>query len=966
VLPGCFHGASARHLTVLQRSCNAPANRDNLQICTDLLYQPLTLLDCLHTFCGACLKEWFAFQASAATSIHPYTCPSCRASVRSTQPNATVTTLLDIFLKANPERGKNEEEKQADRDKFRPGDNVLPKLRRREGPEDEADRRVLDEVQQLSLREAGIPSRSNSRGNSNLEPPRERRRRGGSRDVSNDSRRSRNGRSSTSRNTSPSRSVIPTRAIEHQSSLRSLLSASDLDSDDIDEDLVRHVLEELVNDGIDLNEIGGAQEEEITERIAQAVRRKQSERRAERQRERRERRERLAREGIMSSSSTSLNQSLRSPPVRDEEQTRRRGHGRSESGTPTPQNGSRSGPPISRPALITAANHGSQTRHRRSSSQGSSRSARRAERLPALTVGSARQSNTESDRPPTSDNVPPTRRRQSDHQQRSSLDSRQQFRDNSQSSPSSLVSPQSASFSMPTHDSPTSTIATVAAPINPPSSSTPTNPSFPPSLRRTTDPSGRQHRLSMTATTPLASPPAFLRSTTEPAANETRSRRTSTATSLAPVLYVEPQISCKSCSKEHIEYELHYNCARCDNGEYNICLRCFRLGKGCKHWFGFGWTAWARYERQTPEGGYSPDYEHPHILTGNRYRRPLAPLTESNAPPHVLMSEHNPGERLEAGVFCDICKALANACYWKCEYCNEGEWGYCNDCVNQGRHCTHPLLPVAHKARDGISADSDDSPPAPSTPRPNPEPRTGLAPPDHDSEPTTPPLTPKSASLIRGPVLFTIANTVFRPLTFTTLCNVCRYPIPPSHTRYHCLKCNAGDYDVCMACYHKLVVSNRISKEDGVNGWRKCFRGHRMYIVGFEDRDDGQRRVVARDLVGGWTLKEEETTPRSPTTRPPDEWSEGKWKWRDRDGTLYDYRAPSQSSNSPQRFPPDGGTGLKLQARWGHWPEDGVKDELAFPRGAVIREARDINGDWYWGVYCGKMDLFPANHVTAL
>ena len=169
-----------------------------------------------------------------------------------------------------------------------------------------------------------------------------------------------------------------------------------------------------------------------------------------------------------------------------------------------------------------------------------------------------------------------------------------------------------------------------------------------------------------------------------------------------------------------------------------------------------------------------------------------------------------------------------------------------------------------------------------------------------------------------------------------------------------------------MACYHKLVVSNRISKEDGVNGWRKCFRGHRMYIVGFEDRDDGQRRVVARDLVGGWALKEEDTAPRSPTTRPPDEWSEGKWKWRDRDGTLYDYRAPSQASNSPQRFPPDGGTGLKLHARWGHWPEDGVKDELAFPRGAVIREARDINGDWYWGVYCGKTDLFPANHVTAL
>ena len=37
-------------------------------ICTDILYQPLTLLDCLHTFCGSCLKEWFAWQATSAAA----------------------------------------------------------------------------------------------------------------------------------------------------------------------------------------------------------------------------------------------------------------------------------------------------------------------------------------------------------------------------------------------------------------------------------------------------------------------------------------------------------------------------------------------------------------------------------------------------------------------------------------------------------------------------------------------------------------------------------------------------------------------------------------------------------------------------------------------------------------------------------------------------------------------------------
>lgn len=295
------------------------------------------------------------------------------------------------------------------------------------------------------------------------------------------------------------------------------------------------------------------------------------------------------------------------------------------------------------------------------------------------------------------------------------------------------------------------------------------------------------------------------------------------------------------------------------------------------------------------------------------------------------MSEHDPEQRKEIGVFCDVCKAFANACYWKCDYCNEGEWGYCNDCVNQGRHCTHPLLPVAQKSL----LDSSDSPEAsaPSTPHNTTD---TLAPPDHDHEATAAPLTPKTASLMRGPMLITIANFTFRPLTFTTLCNICRYPIPPSNTRYHCLKCNAGDYDVCMACYHKLVVSNRISKENGVNGWRKCFRGHRMVIVGFEDRDGGQLRIVVRDLVGGWALKDsDDQQPRSPTSRAP-----------------------------PQRYPPDGGSGLKLQARWAYWPEDGVRDELAFPKIAEVREAADVNGEWFWGVYCGSVGLFPASHVA--
>ncbi|WKT42717.1 Zinc finger, RING-type [Fusarium oxysporum f. sp. vasinfectum] len=99
-------------------------------ICTELLYQPLTLLDCLHTFCGACLKEWFTFQAATAErapnppapGTNIFTCPSCRAAVRTTQHNATVVTLLDMFIAASPGKDRSAAEKEEMAKKYKPGD----------------------------------------------------------------------------------------------------------------------------------------------------------------------------------------------------------------------------------------------------------------------------------------------------------------------------------------------------------------------------------------------------------------------------------------------------------------------------------------------------------------------------------------------------------------------------------------------------------------------------------------------------------------------------------------------------------------------------------------------------------------------------------------------------------------------------------------------------------------------------
>jgi hypothetical protein len=51
---------------------------------------------------------------------------------------------------------------------------------------------------------------------------------------------------------------------------------------------------------------------------------------------------------------------------------------------------------------------------------------------------------------------------------------------------------------------------------------------------------------------------------------------------------------------------------------------------------------------------------------------------------------------------------------------------------------------------------------------------------------------------------------------------------------------------------------------------------------------------------------------------------------------------------------------------WGYFPAEGVEDELMFPKNAEVREAENINGDWFWGCYAGAKGLFPGNYGRVL
>ena len=868
-----------------------------------VLHQPLTLLDCLHTFCGFCLKEWFALQASRASSSNPnpISCPSCRAQVRDTRPDAKVTTLLDMYLQANPGRARDKEEKEEIKSKYTPGENVLPRIRRRrESSGQVEDRRMIEEVREMSLREVGIRGpESHERGtrlrvrdvarNARYEDDRQQRigREGGP--------SSGGGGEETARPSSATDAANQARRIGHQSSLRSLLSTSDLDSSEMEEEILRQIIDEGILDGIDLNNIDVGQEDELSEKIAEAYRRRHG---------------RMSRSEENRGDPRRASNSQRHRSNSNEPRQQRR-PGRSPN--PTDQTPHSSHPPVSRPHLLEAYPTGqrrrtsSETRQtrRQTSPAPSSSSSRTA----SETQRQAARSATDLSNGPQS--VNPAARSATDLSGRP------------QSSSNQRVHPRDISSGGRRTTGP-------AVGASPPRVSVSNSPR----------PAGQNNQQTLRQTDGLRL------AARGPSEARIAAASQAPVLSIAQITYPEPSVFCERCGKVGLEYELHMNCDQCIEGRYNLCLRCWRLGRGCLHWYGFGHNAMVQWDKKSISGpGHPPEHPLPHILTGHRYLSPPSDsCQQTNGTEQRLMTTSDPSKRLRSGPFCSNCSAFTPECFWECDVCNDGEWGYCNTCVNQDKCCTHPLLPASYP----LSTNPVDSGPSYAT--------------QHVSSTTFTPIITSQPQSTEEPF-----DESHIPLTFSTKCDICTYPIPPSTTRFHCPRCNDGDYDICTTCYLRLVKIGRISVENGPKGWRRCLNGHRMIIIGFEDSSSGQKRIVVEDLVGGHAF--DNTTD-----------SEGKvWRWRDEsqqtqakiipkavNGRSFAGTIPQPNNLPVGKYPPNGGVGMRVLALWSYWPLEGVEDELAFPKGAELRECEDINGDWFLGIYCGRKGVFPSDYCRIL
>lgn len=813
--------------------------------------------------------------------------------------------------------------------RYVPGENVLPKTRvKKESRAQADDRRMVEEARDLSLREVGI------RGPGSYERGiRHRPREGGSDTRDGDSARQRtepSGRRDSNRTTTMD-AASQARQIEHQSSLRSLLSNSDVDSSEMEEEILRQIMDEGILDGIDLNNLDGLQEDELSEKIADAYRR----RRGQRQRSRDNRTE----------------QSRRSTS-RDQRPTQERARIPRQERSPNPTNISShsSHPPLSRPHLLEAYPTGQGHRRRTSSEtrrqtspvpSSSSRASSETQRQ------AARSATDLSNRPQSSSNTQRQAARSA-----TDLSHQSHNRTGSSSSDAQLRLPE-----FPNHGRRISDPDRLRPGAGPQSTATNhSQSSRSPHSRARQPPTTDNIQASIVSQGAGA---AFLETVAQQ--HLCNNFDPSHATTIQPPpnntpqaqrpLYPEPSISCDRCGKASLEYEHHESCSQCNDGAYHLCLRCYRLGRGCLHWFGFGHAALRRYEQQAPPAYHPISHPLPHRLKGHRYLRPPVESRQlAETDNAVPLTTSDPSTRLESGPFCSNCSTFAPDCFWKCDVCNEGEWGFCNSCVNQGKCCTHALLPVTLTSHIN--------------------PQTSLtSTPTHQSNSTS--FAPAFSSPTSTSTFDQSDSDSYTPLTFSTKCDLCTYPIPPSTTRFHCLHCNTGDYDICTSCYFKLIKRGSITADNGPNGWRRCPGGHRMIVVGFEDSAKGQRRIISKDLVGGHAFKEDDTSATG----------EVEWSWRDgsqqrqakvvsRSQIPSHTPFPSSTNASPppllKKYPPNGGVGMRVHALWSCWPAEGVSDELAFPKGAEITECEDINGDWFWGIYCGRKGLFPGNYVRVV
>ncbi|CDW83023.1 fha domain containing protein [Stylonychia lemnae] len=85
----------------IRKQISQMADQFDCGICYMTMHQAVSLMPCLHTFCGGCFSDWLNRQKD---------CPSCRENVVEVKKHSLINCLIENYLNINPQLKRSEEE----------------------------------------------------------------------------------------------------------------------------------------------------------------------------------------------------------------------------------------------------------------------------------------------------------------------------------------------------------------------------------------------------------------------------------------------------------------------------------------------------------------------------------------------------------------------------------------------------------------------------------------------------------------------------------------------------------------------------------------------------------------------------------------------------------------------------------------------------------------------------------------
>lgn len=84
------------------KRADTPAEVQQLKcsFCLEVMYKPVSLLPCLHNFCGGWYADWM---------VKRNECPECRDKVKQIKRNHMINSMIEQYLKKNPDQEKSKE-----------------------------------------------------------------------------------------------------------------------------------------------------------------------------------------------------------------------------------------------------------------------------------------------------------------------------------------------------------------------------------------------------------------------------------------------------------------------------------------------------------------------------------------------------------------------------------------------------------------------------------------------------------------------------------------------------------------------------------------------------------------------------------------------------------------------------------------------------------------------------------------